>query len=340
MPAAHERPLVLITAPFLPAVATSLSDDFSVYRFEPLQLGQPLCYYGLNDVLAHARALVVELDRVDVHTLEMAPNLSLIVGCRASPVNVDIAECTRRGIVVSTTPGRKADVTADLTMSLLLATVRHTSRAEAWMRTGAWVEADRWAPYQRFRGIALKGRVLGVVGAGAVGRRVVKRALAFGMEVLVHDPFVPASTLGEEVTVLGLDHVLSRSDVVTIHVPLDPSTTAMIGRREIALMKPGSYIINAGRAAVVDEDALLEALGAGHLAGAGLDVYWAEPLPTNHRLFDLPNVVLTPHIGGASDDVIVEQSRMAAEALRAWAAGRQPAAVVNAAELRSIQGNR
>lgn len=155
------------------------------------------------------------------------------------------------------------------------------------------------------------------------------RARVFGMDVLVHDPYLAPDAFGDEARVVGLGELLAASDVVTVHVPLAESTIGLIGAEQLALMRPGSYLVNAGRAAVVDESALIGALRAGHLAGAGLDVFWAEPPRPDHPLFSLPNVTMTPHIGGASDDVIGVHSRMAADALRAWNAGRRPAALAN-----------
>jgi len=329
MPAASARPVLVITAPFDATTAVALKDAFDVRVIEPSLAGRSLADAELEVELAQAAALVCELDTLDERTLALAPELRLVVSCRANPVNVDLAACTRRGVLVATTPARNAEVTADLAFALLLDTVRGTGRAERWLRAGNWSPQDTFAPYRQFRGIALSGRTLGLLGGGAIGRRVLGRALGFGMHVLVYDPYLEPGDLGEDAELVSLDELLRRSDAVSVHVPLNEATKGLIGARELSLLRPDAYLINCARAAVIDEAALVAALAAGRLAGAGLDVFWTEPIPADHPLLALNNVTLTPHIGGASDDVIVEQTRIAERALRAWSAGRAPEALAN-----------
>ncbi|WP_110336870.1 NAD(P)-dependent oxidoreductase [Prauserella flavalba] len=328
-------PRVLVTAAFDRHVAEELAAEFDVTVAPPSDTGRSLADAGLDDELAAADAVVCELDLLDERSLAIAGNLRLAVSCRAAPVNIDLDACSRRGVPVATTPGRNADVTADLTFSLLLSALRNTSRAEAWLRAGSWHGDDVFEPYRIFRGLGLRGRTLGILGGGAVGRRVLARARAFGMNVLVYDPYLPGDTFGDEARLVPLEELLACSDVVSVHVPLMESTIGLIGAEQLATMRQGAYLINAGRAAVVEEQPLIDALRGGHLAGAGLDVFWTEPIPADHPLLSLPNVTLTPHIGGASDDVIAEHSRLAAAALRAWHAGAEIPAVANAAALRA-----
>src|SRR5882757_2170796 len=329
-----DRPFLLVTAPFDAGIAQALGNAFEVELVEPSLAGRPIGEMHLDAQLARATALVCEVDVVDEATLEKAPNLRVVVSCRANPVNVDVAACTTRGIPVLTTPARNADVTADLAFSLLLMTVRHTGRAERWLRSGSWSSDDVFEPYEKFRGIGLAGRTLGILGGGAIGRRMMHRARSFGMDVLIYDPFLSANAYGTEATITGLDEVLSRSDIVTIHVPLTDSTIGLVGDRELRLMHKGAYLVNAGRAAVVQEDALVNALTKGWIAGAGLDVFWSEPVDPHHPLLALDNVTVTPHIGGASDDVVTEYSRIAERGLLSWIAGERPAAVANPEALR------
>jgi len=324
-----DRPFLLVTAPFDPGIAQALGNAFEVELVEPSLAGRPIGEMHLDAQLARATALVCEVDVVDEATLEKAPNLRVVVSCRASPVNVDVAACTTRGIPVLTTPARNADVTADLAFTLLLMTVRHTGRAERWLRSGAWSSDDVFEPYEKFRGIGLAGRTLGILGGGAIGRRMMHRARSFGMDVLVYDPFLSADAFGDKATITGLDEVMAGSDIVTVHVPLTDSTIGLIGNRELRLMHKGAYLVNAGRAAVVQEDALVNALTKGRIAGAGLDVFWSEPVDPQHPLLALDNVTMTPHIGGASDDVITEHSRIAERGLLSWIAGERPGAVAN-----------
>jgi D-3-phosphoglycerate dehydrogenase / 2-oxoglutarate reductase len=324
------RPTLLVTAPFDAAVTVALGDVFAVETVAPSLAGRSLAERDLDAQLARATGLVCEVDVVDEATLDKAPQLRVVVSCRSNPVNVDVAACTARGIPVLTTPARNADVTADLAFALLLTTVRHTGRAERWLRSGAWSADDVFEPYERFRGIGLAGRTLGVLGGGAVGSRMVRRARAFGMDVLVYDPYLPADAFGEEAAVVALDVLLGRADVVSVHVPLAENTIGLLGDRQLRLMRSDAYLVNAGRAAVVEEDALVAALTEGRIAGAGLDVFWTEPVDRAHPLLALDNVTVTPHIGGASDDVVVAHSRIAERGLRAWARGERPRAVANA----------
>lgn len=332
---ASRLPHVLVTAAFDTRVAEELSDDFDLILAPPSDTGRSLADADVGSALASADAVVCELDLLDARSLALAANLRFAVSCRAAPVNVDLEACGARGIPVATTPGRNADVTADLAFSLLLSTLRSTSRAEAWLRAGSWTSDDVFEPYRIFRGLGLRGRTLGIIGGGAVGTRMLDRARAFGMNVLVHDPHLPHDSFGDEAKLVSLPDLLACSDAVTVHVPLMESTIGLLGAAELGLMRQGSYLINAGRAAVVEEQALVDALDTGHLAGAGLDVFWTEPLPADHPLLSMPNVTLTPHIGGASDDVIAEHSRQAAAALRAWHAGHDIPAIANANALRT-----
>lgn len=325
----HPAPRLVITAAFDPDRLVDLEEHFDVSVIAPTLTGESLSTRGIDELLASATCLITELDTVDEATLEKAPHLEVVVSCRANPVNVDIAACSARGIPVLTTPARNAEVTADLAFTLILMTARHTGRAERWLRSGAWSTDDVFEPYSRFRGIQLAGRTLGVLGGGAVGRRVLERALAFGMNVLVYDPFLPEDAFGDSARVVALDDVLSAADIVTVHVPLMESTVGLIGERELGLMRPDAYLINAARAAIVDETALVEAVSEERLAGVGLDVFWEEPVAIDHPLLASDRVTVTPHIGGASDDVVREHSLIAVEGLRTWVSGGRPSTVRN-----------
>lgn len=325
----NNKPLLIITAAFDPDRITELKEYFEVQAIAPSISGEPLSSRGIDGLLLNATAVITELDTVDEVSLDLAPNLKVVVSCRANPVNVDIPACTARAIPVLTTPARNAEVTADLAFTLLLMTLRKTSHAERWLRSGAWTSDDVFEPYSLFRGIQLAGRTLGVLGGGAVGRRVLQRARGFGMNVLVYDPFLPKDAFGDEARVADLEEVLSNSNVVTIHVPLMDSTIGLIGEHELSLMRSDAYLINAARAALVDEAALVSAVQNETLAGVGLDVFWKEPIPTDHPLLGSDRVTVTPHIGGASDDVIKEHSRIAVAGLKSWISGDSPKTVRN-----------
>jgi D-3-phosphoglycerate dehydrogenase / 2-oxoglutarate reductase len=314
----NAQPVVLITAPFAPDVVADLAGECDILFRPPIEHGISLAESDHRDYLGTADVIITEIDLVDVAALEAAPQLSLVVSCRAAPVNVDLDACAERSIAVKTTPARNADVTADFAFGLLLSTIRQISRSEAWMRSGVWTTEDVFYPYREFRGMALRGRTLGIVGGGAIGRRMAERARGFGMERIFFDPFVTQDQLGDLGEVVELDHLMATSDIVTVHAPLMESTIGMIADRHIRLMKPTAFLINAGRAALVVKDALVEALREGRIAGAGMDVYWDEPPARDDELFTLPNLTMTPHVAGASDDVVTEHSRLAAEHLRRW----------------------
>lgn len=317
------RPRVLVTADFDPEVADGLGDAFALTVLPPAGGPEPLSERIEAAELAEFEAIVCETDLVDAATVSAGTRLKLVISCRANPVNVDLKACRAAGVSVVTTPARNADVTADLAFTLLLNTVRRVSEAERWLREGRWVSDRPYEAYETFRGMGLAGRQLGLVGLGAIGRRVAQRARCFGMGVVGYDPFADQADLGDLVRLTSLEDLLASSDVVSIHAPLNDATTGMIGAPELALMKPSAYLINAGRAAIIQEPALMAVLSRGLLAGAGFDVFWSEPLAADHPLLKLPNVVLTPHIGGASDDVTTNHSRQSAAALRAWLAGTE-----------------
>lgn len=209
-------------------------------------------------------------------------------------------------------------MTADFSFALLLATVRRVSESERWLRAGNWTKNDVFEPYERFRGIGLSGRTLGIIGGGHVGRRVMRRALGFGLHVQIADPFVEPGAFGADATVVDLQTLMATSDIVSVHAPLSDATRGLIGAAELALLKPTAFLINAGRAALIDQHALLDVLREGRIAGAGFDVFDEEPLPADSELFSFENVTLTPHIAGASDDVVTEHSRLAADAVEDW----------------------
>ena len=323
------KPELVITAAFDPVQIDGLREHFTVHSVEPSIAGDSLSSRGIDELLSTAEVVITELDQVDEASLAKAPRLRAVVSCRANPVNVDIASCTSRGIPVLTTPARNAEVTADLAFTLLLMTIRHAGQAERWLRDGNWSSDDVFEPYSLFRGIQLSGRTLGILGGGAVGKGVLRRARGFGMDVMVYDPFLPEKAFGDEARIAPLDQVLTNSDIITLHVPLMEETIGLLGARELSLIRPESFLINAARAALIDEEALVDAVTEGRLAGVGLDVFWQEPTATDHPLFASDIVTMTPHIAGASDDVIREHSRIAVDGLTEWREGRQPKTVKN-----------
>jgi phosphoglycerate dehydrogenase-like enzyme len=316
------KPIVVVTAPFSPEVAGDLADQCDMVYRTPLEHGVSLSSGEHRDSLGEASVLITEIDLVDRASLDLAPHLKLVVTCRAMPVNVDLEACADKSIEVRTTPARNADVTADFAFGLMLSTIRKVSASEAWMRSRQWTPKDLYFPYREFRGMALKGKTLGIIGGGAIGRRMAERAKGFGMDCLIFDPFLTQEQLGELGQLSGLEELMASSDIVTVHAPLMESTIGLISQKQIDLMKPTSFLINAGRAAIVDEEALMSALREKRIQGAGIDVYWNEPPALDDPIFELPNLTITPHVAGASDDVVTEHSRLAIQHVREWLAER------------------
>ncbi len=319
----------LITAEFAPAAADRLADmGYTVELAGWGQTRRALPEDELAHRLSEVSLLVVEVEAVTAAVLDSAPRLEVIAACRSRPVNVDVAAATERGIAVLATPGRNAESVADFAVGVMIALARNISRAERHLRQEGWLVGGE-IPYFHFRGPELAGRTLGLIGCGAVGREFARRVRGFGMRVLIYDPYLTPEQVDDLGRLTTLDEVLEQSDFVSLYVPVTEETRGMLGVAELAQIKPTAYLINTARAAVVDEAALFQALSTGALAGAALDVFWEEPLPADSAWFSLDNVLLTPHLGGASDDVKIHHSAMILEDLQALSAGKRPARLVN-----------
>ncbi len=279
----------------------------------------------LRGVKSKDGLLCLLTDRVDREVMDAAPALKVIALYAVGYDKVDLEEATRRGILVTNTPGVLTDATADLAWALLLAAARRVVEADRFFRSGRWTG---WGPMQ-FLGADVTGRTLGVVGAGRIGTNFAKKSRGFEMKVLYTHPR-RNPVLEEELGArrVSLETLLGESDFVSLHVPLTEKTRGMIGRRELALMKRTAVLVNTSRGPVVDEKALVEALREGRPAAAGLDVYEKEPLPAP-GLTDLPNLVCLPHIGSATVGTRTRMALMAAENLLAGLRGEVPPNLVN-----------
>jgi len=276
---------------------------------------------GLVAASAGASLLVVELEAVSAQVLAQLPDLRLLGTARGTPSNVDIDACTARGVPVLHTPARNAESVADFVLGLLLSLARGISAGERSLRDSGWL-VNGELPYLHFRGPELAGRTLGLVGYGAVGRAVARRAEhGFGMRIVYTDPHVPGG--------VGLPELLAEADVVSLHCPRSPETTGLIDAAALARMRPSAYLINTAGGGVVDTDALIAALRSGAIAGAALDVYDTEPLPRDSPLLGLDNVVLTPHLAGAAYDVVGHHTRMLCADIAAVRRGDPPAHCAN-----------
>lgn len=248
-----------------------------------------------DEAMTGAEAIVVRsATRITRELIEAAPRLKVIGRAGAGVDNIDLDAATERGIPVLNAPAGNTVSAAELTFALILALARKVIAADRSVRAMTWK-----AP--RLAGVELNRKTLGLVGAGRIGGEVARRARAFGMRVLVHDPYLPADRARELDAEPGdLDDLIERADFLSLHVPLTASTTSMIGAEQLRRMKPSAYLVNAARGGVVDEDALALALRAGWVAGAALDVFREEPLPASSPLVGSPNLILSPHLGAST----------------------------------------
>lgn len=284
----------------------------------------PLRIYSAEQLADRVRAeaadiVVVESDSVSGPVFDLG--VRAVASTRGDPSNVDVDGATRAGIPVLHTPGRNADAVAEMAVALLFAATRHIVAADTDVRAGE-VFRDGTIPYQRFRAWELAGRTAGLVGLGTVGRALKWRLAGLGLSVIAHDPYNDEARH-------SLDELLSEADVISLHAPVTDDTVGMIGTAQFAAMRDGVVFLNTARAQLHDTDALVEALRSGKVAAAGLDHFVGEWLPSDHPLTALPNVVLTPHIGGATWNTEARQAQMVADGLEALLAGRRPAHIVN-----------
>lgn len=254
-------------------------------------------------------------DRIDAEVLDAAgEQLKVVANMAVGHDNIDVAAASARGVTVTITPGVLDESVADLTMALILSTVRRVVEGDRFIRSGKeWI----WGP-QSFVGLDVSaGAVLGIVGLGRIGMATARRAAAFGMRILATGRRADSDEARVlDIEPVTLDELIAAADVVSLHAPLTPKTTHMIGQEQLSAMKPGSYLINTSRGPLVDEEALADALESGHLGGAGLDVHEYEPR-VNERLHRIQSVVLLPHIGSAGH---ATRNKMAALAFRNLAA--------------------
>jgi D-3-phosphoglycerate dehydrogenase len=262
----------------------------------------------LLEIIDKYEAVIVRsATRLDDDLIAAGTNLVVIGRAGVGIDNIDVEAATRRGIMVMNTPQANAVATAEQAMALMLAATRHTAQAHGAVAAGEWERS-------RYTGIEMAGRTLGLIGLGRIGREVAHRARAFGMEVIAYDPYVTERAARDQsVTLVELDDLYARSDVVSLHCALTPRTDKMIDRAAIESMKPTATIINAARGGLIDEAALAEALRSGRLRAAGIDVYSSEPPPPDHPLIGLPNVVHTPHLGASTEEAQRDVAQQVAE---------------------------
>ena len=283
----------------------------------------------LLDSVENKDALLCMLsDRIDSELFDRGSRLVVVGTHSVGFEHIDVNEATRRGVYVTNTPEVLTDATTDFAWALLLAAARRVAEGDRVIRSGQWNVG--WAP-TLFIGAKVSGRTLGIVGLGRIGKGVAERAKGFGMNVVYSDKIraEPEAERRLGVRHLPLEDLLRESDFVSLHVPATPETLHMINEKTLRLMKPSAILINTSRGAVVESSALVKAVKEGWIAGAGLDVFENEPLPSHSPLVGLENVVLTPHIASADFDARSKMSEMVVKDIVSVLSGRMPRALVN-----------
>ncbi|MCX7966411.1 MAG: phosphoglycerate dehydrogenase [Syntrophorhabdaceae bacterium] len=265
--------------------------------------------------------IIAGLDEINASVIKAANRLKVIARYGVGVDRVDVAEATRAGIVVTNTPGSNSVAVAELTICLMLGLARKICFACASTKKGEWPRID---------GVGLKGKTVGIIGFGSIGKEVAKRLNAFECCILAYDPNVSNETASKfHAELVLLDELLARSDFVTLHVSLTPQTTGMVDAQFLKKMKRGAFLINTARGELIDEVALVDAIKDGHLRGAGLDCFSIEPPIKDNPLLFLPQVIVTPHTGAHTDEAIYRMSRMSMDNCLAVLKGERPANPVN-----------
>ncbi len=312
------RPIVVIAEKLAEAGVAALRADCEVVEAVDVPRAE------LLEAVGPASGLVVRsATQVDAELLGVAPNLRVVGRAGIGVDNIDLEAATAAGVLVVNAPTANAISAAEHTMALLLSQARRIPEADRTLRDGVW---DR----SRFRGVEVHGKTLGLIGLGRIGTLVAQRALAFGMRVVAYDPYVGedrARRLGVEFAA-EIGDVLGAADFITIHLPKTRATEGLIDAAALAAMKPGARIVNTSRGGIVDEAALAESVRDGHVAGAALDVFSSEPL-SESPLFDLPQVVLTPHLGASTVEAQDKAGTSVAAAVAAALRGELVPSAVN-----------
>ena len=311
----------------------STSPTFGYYAFEPVEYlkdhgceldlvpqGKKMSEEELIESAKGYQAMIVGMEKITEAVIQASKNLKVIAKHGAGVDNIDVKTASDREIAVISAPGANSDAVADLTIGLLLSLARNIPFADRSVKEGGW---------PRIVGIQVNGKVLGIIGLGQIGKRVAQRASGFDMKVLAYDIFKDEGFAQKwGITYLPLEELLAKSDFLSVHIPLTPSTRGLIGEKELRLMKKDSFLVNISRGDIVDEEALYQALKEGRIKGAALDVFSSEP-PKESPLLKLSNVISTPHMGGYTLEALKETGMICVRGIVDVLEGRQPQFAVN-----------
>ena len=309
----------------IPEVGLAMLRPHFTVRVWPGELPPPR-EVMLREAAEVAGVITLLTDKIDAELLDNSPRLEVVSNYAVGHDNLDVGAATSRGVLLTNTPGVLTETTADLAFALLMAVARRVVESADYVKAGQW---RAWGP-QLLLGQDIYGATLGLVGLGRIGLAVAKRATGFNMQVLYSDTTrneVAERELG--LKFVALDELLKQADFISLHVPLTPATKHMINRASLKLMKRTAVLINTARGAVIDEEALYDALQAGEIAGAGLDVTDPEPMETHNKLLSLKQAVVIPHIASASFATRNRMAVMAAENMLAGLTGQRPPHLIN-----------
>ena len=318
------KPKILVAREVFPEVLERLRRHFEV---DDNQADTVLGVEGLKARLADkVGALTAATDPLTAEVIAAAPNLKAVCNFAVGYNNIDLAACTRAGVMATNTPGVLDDTTADLAWALLMATARRLPAAERWLRNGEW---KGWQ-FIQWLGSDIHHATLGILGMGRIGQTVARRALGFDMKVIYHNRTRLAADQAAAIRATWVDKetLLRESDFLVLLLPYSPATHHCIGAAELALMKPTAHLINVARGGIVDDEALISALRQRRLSGAGIDVFEGEP-KFNPGFLELDNVALTPHIGSSSSATRMAMAMTAADNLIAALSGTRPPNLLN-----------
>ena len=316
---------ILITAPFDSQCVNLLAKDHRVIVSPQVPAEAQLCEAEINRYLLDEDIdiLICESAVIGRRALEGVERLKLLCVCRAGLNKIDRDAVAEKGIVLTNTPGRNAAAVAELVIYYMIGLRRHFYIGTEKIRSGEWTDSTDL--YTELQGFELNGASIGFLGFGAVPREVAKRLAAFNVTMFAYDPFVDCEMAQKyQVTLKDVEYIFENCDFVSDHLPDIESLKGFVDSEKLELMKPGAFFINTGRAGTTDEHALAEAIKAGRIAGAAIDVFSREPLPADHPYLNIENIMLTPHLGGASKNVVSNHSRMVLEDIRAFLNGEDP----------------
>jgi len=302
-----------------PALKATLEKTVGKVIYNPT--GRPLTASELAPLVKDIDGYIAGLDQIDGSVIGVANRLKVVARYGVGVDRVDVKAATKKGIVVTNTPGANSVAVAELSIALMLALGRQLCKADQATRRGEWL---------RFTGVGLRGKTVGLIGFGAIGREVASRLKSFGSRILVSVRRTkPETAEGSGVHLVSLDELLALSDFVSLHPSLNPSTAGMVNESFLRKMKSGSFLVNTARGELIDETALYHALAQGHLRGAALDCFTKEPPDADNPLLQLPQVMLTPHTGSHTDEATNTMGWMSLQSCLAVLRGEQPSCIVN-----------